>query len=64
MSFADNLRRIREQQGMTQKQLAKLAGCTQQAIYNFEQDKNKPNIITGAKIAEILGTTVEKLLEE
>ena len=63
MAFAENLKRLRQQKGLTQQKLGEMAGVTQQAIKNFEGDQNKPSIVTGVKIAKALGTTVEQLVE-
>lgn len=64
MSLASNIKMLRERQGLTQEELARKVGVSQQAILNFEKDKNKPNIVTGVSIAKALGTTCEQLVGE
>ena len=64
MSFADNIKRQREKQNISQKELAETVGVSQQAISLFEQGMKVPGIITAVDIAKKLGTTVEKLVEE
>lgn len=63
MSFARNVRRLREKNHLTQVELAQKVGVSQQAILNFEKDRNKPNIITAVSIAKALNTTCEELVE-
>lgn len=63
MAFAENLKRLRQQKGLTQQKLGEMAGVSQQAILNFEKGKNNPNIVTGVNIAKALGVTCEELVE-
>lgn len=62
MSFAENVKRLREQQNLTQKELAERIGITQPTIAQYEMGIKVPTIIVGAKLAEQLGTTCEELL--
>ena len=41
MSFAENLRTMRKHRGLTQEQLAKLAGISCSAIINYENGRRK-----------------------
>ena len=63
MSFAENVKRLREQQNLTQKELAERIGITQPTIAQYEMGIKVPTIIVGAKLAEQLGTTCEELLD-
>ena len=63
MAFPENLKRLREQSGLSQAELAKRCGVTQQAIDRYERDLMKPNILVGVYIAKALETTVEELVE-
>lgn len=55
-TLAQRLRYARESKGLTQEQLAKLAGTTQQNIQNIEAGVvQRPRKI--GKIAEVLGTS-------
>lgn len=62
MAFSENLKKIREEKQLSQFELAKKCGITQQAIDRYERDLMKPNIILGVELATALGTTVENLV--
>lgn len=64
MAFAENLRKYRELKGMSQLVLANELGVVQSTIARYEMGMKLPNIITGVQLAKILGTTVEKLVEQ
>ena len=64
MAFAENLKRLREKTGMTQNDLAVDVGVSQTMIAQYERGMKLPNIVTGVQLAKILGTTVEKLVEQ
>lgn len=63
MSFADNMRVLREQKNLSKSELAQLVGVSHAAISYFESGQKMPNAVTAAKIAKKLDTTVEKLVE-
>ena len=50
--------------GYTQAQLARLVGVSCVSVSQWENGKNLPNVNRLHELAEILGTSVEKLLEE
>lgn len=62
MAFGENLKKVREMQGVTTAELAESAGIAQPQIAKYESGMNVPNAITAVRIAERLGTTVEKLV--
>lgn len=62
MSFADNVKRLREQKGISQAELAAMVDVTQPMIAQYEKGLKIPSIITGAELAKVLGTTCEELL--
>lgn len=64
MAFAENVRKYRELKGMSQLVLANELGVVQSTIARYEMGMKLPNIITGVQLAKILGTTVEKLVEQ
>lgn len=39
MTMGNRIRTLRESRGMTQRQLAEAAGCTDAAIRNYEADR-------------------------
>lgn len=63
MSFADNVKKLREEREYSQNELAKLVGVSQPTINDYEKGKKVPSIITGVDLARKLHTTVEKLVE-
>lgn len=55
------LKAIREQSGKTQAQVAKEVNISLAQYQNIEYGRNKPSVTTAIRIAQVLGTTVEKL---
>lgn len=62
MSLGETLRARRESQGMTQDDLARRSGLTQEMISNLERGKHQPRFDTLEKYASGLGMTVTSLL--
>lgn len=62
MAFAENVKRLREEKGLTQAELAKLVGITQPTIAQYEIGIKVPTIIIGVRLAKKLGTTCEELI--
>lgn len=54
---------LRKENGMTQAQLAEKMGVTDKAVSKWERDLSCPDINSIPKLAEILGTTVEQLMQ-
>ena len=61
--IGENIRRRREELGMTQSALAGQLGMNQGYISDVEAGKRAPRIATIAKLAEILETPPSHLLE-
>ena len=57
-----NVRAARDARGMTQEQLAVLAGFTQQYISDLERGRCNPTVVTLYELAEVLGSTPVDLL--
>lgn len=64
MAFSANVKKYREKQGYSQEELAKYIGIAQAQIAKYETGVTVPNIVIGVKLAQRLGTTCEKLVEE
>ena len=62
MAFAENVKRLREEKGLTQAKLAGLVGITQPTIAQYEMGIKVPTIVVGAKLAKELDTTCEELI--
>ena len=62
MSFGKNLRNARIERGLTQAELAELIGIAQPTLAQYENDAKAPNVNLAGTIAEVLGLTVDDLL--
>ena len=58
------IKKLREENGMTQAELATHLGITQSAVAQWEMGITKPAIDKLLKIAEYLGCTIEELLKQ
>ena len=61
MSVGENIKRIRKEKGLTQKQLGELCGLADSAIRRYENGGANPKIETKKKIANALGVSVEEI---
>ncbi|MFZ0436175.1 MAG: helix-turn-helix transcriptional regulator [Chthoniobacterales bacterium] len=61
--FAENLRRIRENRGLSQEALADLSGIHRTEASLLERGKREPRLGTLVKLAGALEVTVEELAE-
>ena len=59
-----NLRKIREEKGVSQAAVAKELGISRQAYNNYELGKREADYETLLKLAEYFDTTVEALIKE
>ncbi|PLR91589.1 helix-turn-helix domain-containing protein [Bacillus sp. T33-2] len=64
MEFGRNIRRLREQQDMTVRQLADLVECTPSYISQIERDMANPSINTLKKISAVLEVSLVDFFEE
>ena len=62
MAFSENLKKIREENGVSQAELAKKVGVNQSLVARCEQGSRIPNIVLGVELATVLGTTAENLV--
>jgi transcriptional regulator with XRE-family HTH domain len=62
--LATLLKRLREDSGMTQEQLAFDAGITASALSRIERGLNSPGWTTVRRLAEALGVTLARLAGE
>lgn len=62
MSFGNNLKKIRQNNKMTQEELAKKVNTSRSNIANYENDKNMPSIEILNKLSEILNCSTDYLL--
>ena len=52
MSFAEKVKQLREQKGLTQAELANLIGVAQPTIAQYELGMKIPTIVTGVLLAK------------
>ncbi|MCI8610472.1 MAG: helix-turn-helix transcriptional regulator [Clostridiales bacterium] len=64
MSVGGNIRRIREEKGLTQTYVADQAGISQAMLCQIERGTKNPSLQVGKEIADILGCDLESLLAE
>lgn len=60
--FGDRLKKLREDQGMTQYELAELLNVSRQSIGGYENDNVDPGIDTLVNIANIFNISLDYLL--
>jgi len=61
-SMGEFISTLRKEKGMTQKELADLLSITDKAVSKWERDIACPDTQTIPKLAEILGVSVEELM--
>ena len=62
MSVAENLRQLRLNSGMTQKQVAEKIGVTRQAVSNYESGRTRPDIDMLLRLSEVYGTDIDDMV--
>lgn len=58
-----NIKKFRKAIGLTQKQVAEKAECSEAAVCLYESGKRVPKISTAYKIAQALGVTIDELMK-
>jgi transcriptional regulator with XRE-family HTH domain len=64
MNFAENLHEAIEFSGLTQKELAKRSGISLNTLLSYLKHENpsSPTVENAVRLAQVLGTSVEKLV--
>lgn len=62
MTFAENLKKIREDIGFPRKDVAEVLGITVQAYGNYELGHREPNLKMIVAIADLFDVTTDALL--
>jgi transcriptional regulator with XRE-family HTH domain len=57
-----NVKRIRQEKGLTQEQLADLSGFSQQYISGLEQGRRNPTVVSHYELATALGVSHMELV--
>lgn len=63
MNIGNNIKHYRQQRGLTQEQLASKIGISKNGLWNYENNKRKPNIETLTNIATELSVSISDLLD-
>jgi len=61
-SIGEKITKLRKERGMTQKELAEEMSVTDKAVSKWEREISCPDINSIPRLAEILGVSVEELL--
>lgn len=62
--FGENLKRVREEKGVTQQTLADYLYVTRQAISRWEGGSRYPDLMTAKKMAQYFGISLDELLSD
>lgn len=62
MNFSERIKKLRKEKNLTQEQFANELSVTRQAVSNWENDKNLPDIETIIQIAFIFGVSLDELI--
>lgn len=62
MYYGKLLKEHRQNAGITQKELAKITGLSQQGISNWEKDIRTPNITECIQLADFYGISIDELV--
>ncbi len=57
----NRLEQLRAQKGLTQQELADLAGVSRQTIISLERERYNPSLTLAFRLARLFGVTVEEL---
>lgn len=64
MTVGENIRRIRKEKGLTQKELGELCNINEANIRKYESGRQNPKIETIDKIADALGVLTSQIKED
>ena len=62
-TMGETIADLRKERGMTQKHLAEQMNVTDKAVSKWERDLSCPDIHSIPKLAEVLGVSVEELMQ-
>lgn len=60
--FCENLRSIRKEKGLSQKQVAEKLGVVESCYANWEQGRTEPSISMLRKLCEIFVINIDELI--
>lgn len=62
MEFSDQIKHLRQKEGLTQGQFAQKLHVTRQAISNWENNRNLPDLAMLIEIAQVFGVSLDELI--
>ncbi|MDM8270103.1 helix-turn-helix domain-containing protein [Thermophilibacter provencensis] len=62
-TFGATISALRKERGLTQLELAQQMGVTDKAVSKWERNLSFPDVASLPKLAEVLGTSADELLE-
>ena len=62
MSIGNNIKRLRQNKGVTQEQLGEALGVSSQAVSKWENESALPDILTLPKLADYFGITIDEVM--
>lgn len=62
MNFGEQIKNIRKEKNMTQEQMANILNVSRQAISNWENNKNFPDLEMIIKISKLFSLSLDKLI--
>lgn len=57
----NNIKKYRQEKGLTQKELAGKINISERALQNYENGERTPNVITAQRIASALGEEIQNI---
>ena len=64
MTIADNIKRLRDQYGLTQADLGEIAGVSDKAVWTWENGTATPRMGAVQKLADHFGITKSSIVDE
>ena len=62
-TMGETISMLRKEKGLTQRELAEMLHITDKAVSKWEREQSYPDIGTIPRLAEILGVSVEELMQ-
>lgn len=63
MNIAENIKKLRTENGLTQSELSDICGFSMNAIYNYENNKRTPILENVIILADLFGITLDELVK-
>ena len=62
MTIGTNIKRLRQNKGVTQEQLGEVLGISSQAVSKWENESALPDILILPKLADYFGISIDELM--